>query len=90
MLPLDVYSLVSVLPRLPLVIESLATYGKGFTPRFWSVPLEKLQTSSFFVLSDDTIFVGTKEGHLLMYKIELRGTFNKGLLLFRASFTVSR
>lgn len=68
----DAYEPVPILEKLPIQIDCLAAWGKCFVSYnyffVFNVCTFLIFSPSF--LSDDWLLVGTKPGHLLLYRIK--------------------
>jgi len=68
---MEIYKNIVVLRKLPLTIESTFAYGELLIVYDIS---HCLHSQSI----DDYILVGTKEGHLLMYKLDIKAKTPSG------------
>lgn len=63
----DAYEPVPILEKLPIQIDCLAAWGECYNLYIFDV---EIVFFSLNVLSDDWLLVGTKPGHLLLYRIQ--------------------
>ena len=70
---MDIYKTIVVCRKLPLKIESTFAYGS-----FAFFLLPKILSNYSTFSPDDYILVGTQEGHLLMYKLDIRSKTPSG------------